>query len=378
MTAPDIALLKPRRGGGTPTATCLYGRMLRPFSIGLLACLCVGVTIPACGGSTTTIGADSGTTDSGADAPAIPNEGGTEGGTDGSVPGDPLTIVGAYAVSTVFLGETDRSGVATKDAWKQYGENLDGLVSTKASTDVCKRVAGADSAKQEDGLNGIDNAFGRTVLGFLLGLVPTPSKTATDAIAAGSRTMMFNLLPSPPRFGMLGAEALGSPPTFAPTEIRPAVASTVNGGPDSPLSVSTTPAVAGGVISSGEASGIFYVEVPISGANLRIPVHHARVKMTVAPGSTEANGTVAGVVPTEELVAEISRVAGRISTQLCGGSTLDTIKQTIRQASDIMADGSQDPNQDCSAISIGIGFVAKQVTANGIGAQLPPEPDPCK
>ena len=352
--------------------------MLRPLSLGITACICLGIAVPACGGSTASIGGDAGVADAGVDGPAIPGEGGP-GGPDGAVPGDPLATVGAFAVSAVFLGETDRSGVATRDAWKQYGENLDGLVSTKTSTDVCKRVSGADSAKQEDGVNGIDNAFGRTVLGFLLGLVPTPSKTATDAIAAGNRTMMFNLLSSPPRFGMLGAEAVGSKPTFLPTEVRPAVASTVNGGPDSPLSVSTTPSVAGGVISSGEASDIFWVEIPISGANLRIPVHHARVKMTVAPGSTDAtNGTVAGVVPTEELVSEISRVAGRISTQLCGGSTLDTIKQTIRQASDIMADGKQDPNQSCDAISIGIGFVAKQVTAQGIGAQPPPEPDPCR
>lgn len=351
--------------------------MLRPLSFGLAACLCsVGLAIPACGGSTSSIGAEGGTPDSGADGPGPSGEGGPP---DASLPGDPLTIAGAYAVSTVFLGETDRSGAPTKDAWKQYGENVDGLVSTKTSTDVCKRVAGADSAKQEDGLNGIDNAFGRTVLGFLLGLVPTPSKSANEAIAAGNRTMVFNLLTSPPRFGMLGAEALGNPATFAPTEVRAAVASTVNGGPDSPLSVSTTPSVAGGVISSGEASGIFYVELPLAGASWRIPVHHARVKMTVAPGSTEAtNGTIAGVVPTEELVTEIEKIAGRISTQLCGGSTLDTIKQTIRQASDIMADGTQDPSQACNAISIGIGFVAKQVTAKGIAAEPPVGPDPCR
>ena len=361
--------------------------MLRPLSLslslslGLAASVCVGLLVPACGGSTASIGADSGTADdAGTDGPGLTGEGGADGGVDSAVPGDPLTTVGAFAVSRVFLGETDRAGVPTKDAWKQYGENLDGLVTTKTSTDVCKRVAGADSAKQEDGLNGIDNAFGRTVLGFLLGLVPTPSKTATDAIAAGNRTILFNLLPGPPRFGMLGAEALGSPATFLPTEVRSAVASTVNGGPDSPLSVSSTPSVAsGGVISSGEASAVFWVEIPISGANLRIPVHHARVRMTVLPGSTEAtNGTIAGVVPTEELVTEIAKVAGRISTQLCGGSTLDTIKQTIRQASDILADGTQDPNKACDAISIGLGFVAKQVTAKGIGAQLPPAPDPCR
>ena len=237
MMAPAIADAETRGCSGVPTATCLDGAVLRPLAFGLAGCVCLGLAIAACGGNAATIGADGGATDSGADGPGAPGDGGTDGARDGSVPGDPLTTTGAYAVSTVFLGETDRSGVAIKDAWKQYGENIDGLVSTKTSTDVCKRVAGADSAKQEDGLNGIDNAFGRTVLGFLLGLVPTPSKSANDAIAAGNRTMMFNLLTSPPRFGLLGAEAIGAPATFAPTEVRAAVASTVNGGPDTPLAV---------------------------------------------------------------------------------------------------------------------------------------------
>ena len=34
----------------------------------------------------------------------------------------------AYAAQRMFLGDTNRSGVPTKDAWKEYGANLDGIV----------------------------------------------------------------------------------------------------------------------------------------------------------------------------------------------------------------------------------------------------------
>ena len=348
-------------------------------SLSLLVCLGLGVVINACSGSVATFGPDAG---------GVP-EGGVDGAIDGAAPeggpvlppqpGGPLTIFGAYAVSNVFLGETNRSGVPTKDAWKTYGENIDGLVTTRESTNVCKRVAGADSAKQEDGNDGIDNAFGRTVLGFILGLVPTPTKTANDQIAKGGRTMMLNLLASPPRFGLLSAEAISTPPTFLPTEVRAAVASTVSGSPNSPLSISSTPTMTtDGGVYSGVTSGTFHVQLGVGDGVWRIPVHLARVKMNVTTDGASANtGTIAGVIPTEELVAELEKVAGRISPQLCGGSTLDTIKQTIRQASDILADGTQDPNQSCNAISIGIGFTAKKVTASGVAAEPPATPDPC-
>jgi len=354
--------------------------MLKASSLCLLVSVGVGVVINACSGSAMTFGPDGGVVPVGGIDGALDGEASPEGGPFVTPqPGGPLTISGAYAVTAVFLGETNRSGAPTKDAWKQYGENIDGLVTAKDSKNVCRRVAAADSAKQEDGNSGIDNSFGRTVLGFILGLVPTPSKTANDEIKSGGRTMMFNLLASPPRFGLLSAEAITSPPTFLPTEVRPAVASTVSGGPNSPLSISSSPTMTSdGVVYSGVASGIFHLELGLGNGVWRVPIHLARVIMTVpADGSAANAGTIAGVVPTEELVDEITKVAGRISPQLCGGSTLNTIQQTIRQASDILADGTQDPNRDCDAISIGIGFEAKKVTAAGIAAEPPTTPDPC-
>ena len=167
------------------------------------------------------------------------------------------------------------------------------------------------------------------------------------------------------------------------SSVRAAVAATVNGAPDKALSVSTTPGMTDDdVILSGPASGTFYLEIPISfdlggpAALWRIPLRHARVTMTVVAGSY-ASGTISGIAATEELVAELEKVAGRIGTQLCGGSTLDTMRQTIRQASDILVDGTQDPTKDCNGVSFGIGFSAKQVTASGVAPAPAAGPDLC-
>ncbi len=320
----------------------------RSISFGFAACFALGIADGGCGG--TTVGAAA-SVDSGipvAEGGDVPERG--DAAPDAPAPpSEPLSVFGAYAARTVFLGETDRAGVPRRDAWKAYGENLDGIVSTKIPNGECKLVAGADSAKREDGNAGIDNSFGKTVLGFILSLVPTPTKTANDAIAKGGRTMILNRLPA-------------TPP-----------------GPESALSVSTTPAMNGRLVASGIAKGTFYYELPLAGSTWRIPIRHARVTMTVsADGLRAEGGILAGIIPTEELVVEIAKAAGRMSPQLCGGSTLDTIKQTIRQAADILVDGTQDPSKDCDAISIGIGFEATKVTATGVAPEPPPVPDPCQ
>ena len=88
-------------------------------------------------------------------------------------------------------------------------------------------------------------------------------------------------------------------------------------------------------------------------------------------------GTISGVVATEEMVDAFSKAIGTLSPTLCGGPTLESIKQTIRQASDILVDGTQDPNKECNAVSIGIGFEAVKVTLSGTAVDPPASPDPC-
>src|SRR4051812_12158703 len=48
-----------------------------------------------------------------------------------------------YALAKLYLGDTDRGGVASQTAWKTYGFDIDHKVTTKDSTDVCTLASGA-------------------------------------------------------------------------------------------------------------------------------------------------------------------------------------------------------------------------------------------
>jgi hypothetical protein len=84
------------------------------------------------------------------------------------------------------------------------------------------------------------------------------------------------------------------------------------------------------------------------------------------------------VLDTEKLINGLRKVAGRISTSLCGGSTFDGIAQQIRQTSDILADGTNKAGVPCNAISVGLGFTAKRIkNPSKVSPLGTPSPDPC-
>ncbi|HMY20953.1 MAG TPA: hypothetical protein PKA58_31735, partial [Polyangium sp.] len=96
------------------------------------------------------------------------------------------------AINELFLGDTDRDGTANPtNGWKNYGFDLDGFASTKASTGLCKPTAGASpAAVYQDGTNGIDNSFGKNILPTILGLASDLSTTANESIQNGEFTIM--------------------------------------------------------------------------------------------------------------------------------------------------------------------------------------------
>ncbi|MBK7586703.1 MAG: hypothetical protein IPI67_41765 [Myxococcales bacterium] len=64
-------------------------------------------------------------------------------------------------VRRVFMGETDRELTPDPDAWKNYGRDLDGLVSNGSEAKHCKTQPGPSAAAiRTDGPGGIDNAWG--------------------------------------------------------------------------------------------------------------------------------------------------------------------------------------------------------------------------
>jgi hypothetical protein len=108
-------------------------------------------------------------------------------------------------------------------------------------------------------------------------------------------------------------------------------------------------------------------------------IHHVVLAMELTPDHASAkNGTISGVIDTEEFIAELKKYAGAFSPDLCSGSTIEAIANQMRQASDIMTDGTAgNPAAECNAISIGLGFDAHLVKLGPIQAAPPPPPDPC-
>ena len=341
------------------------------LAVGVGACGIIAVTAPGCSGGDSGSSSSGGTAATGKTPPSSP-----AGATATTETGKKT-----FAVNQLFLGETNRSNAPTKDAWKDYGYNIDGLATTKESKDVCTRQGGADSAKQEDGNGGIDNAFGRTVLGFILGLVPTPSKTLNDSIQGGSFTILFEIagLTDDPkqtntglggRLLVGGAFGEGKKPTFATTDDWPYRAN--------PIVPINGAYINNGTFVNGSGGATVELALFIQGVQLSLTINRAAITFDHTAPNDITNGTISGVIGTEALVSGIEKVAGRISTQLCGGSTLDTIKQTIRQASDILQDGTNRAGANCDAISIGLGFTGKRIgDPKTVAVDAVPPPDPC-
>lgn len=117
-----------------------------------------------------------------------------------------------------------------------------------------------------------------------------------------------------------------------------------------------------------DATGAGTLRLTTSGGPMNVPVTSAKVVRT------GTSATISVIIPTEAFVTEMARVAGHISASLCSSSTLETIKQEIRQASDLPLTGAQSPAVACNAISLGATLTG---VVDGTAPVIDPGPDPC-
>jgi hypothetical protein len=368
------------------------------------AALIAAVLAWGCGGddgqssssaTTSTGGGDGG--QGGTTSTGVAGGGGTggQGGDGGAGGGPPIacdvtpTTGIVLAADRYLLGETNPDGTPNApNGWRQYGFNIDGLVSTAQSQDLCQPQNGAaPSTVYPDGDNGIDNAFGKHVLPLLLSLTLNASAEATEGIHDGKPTVLLHLadlLPGPDQNQIPAAVYLGSeapaPPVFDGTDCWPVdpvslldpmeiASSTVS----FPQSLLQNNAWASGAVSPGPLT----LRFNIAGYPLTLKIRHVRMTLDLAAGHDSAvNGQLGGVLDTEEFVEAIHKLVGAFDPILCEGSTLEGILQQMRQASDILQDGTQSTGVTCNAISIGIGFTMARVN---LGSIAPPTPDmnPC-
>jgi hypothetical protein len=104
---------------------------------------------------------------------------------------------------------------------------------------------------------------------------------------------------------------------------------------------------------------------------LKLTLYAARVTMTLSADRQSATGgIIGGVLNTEELVTEAEKLAYLLG--LCGSSTAATLETLVRQASDIMSDGTQDTTKVCDGISVGFGFDMAPAQIGSVGPPTPP------
>jgi hypothetical protein len=302
------------------------------------------------------------------------------GPTPGSSPD--LTL----AVHTFYLGDSNRNGVMSAVAWEGFGLNIDGKDTTAASTDVCTLYVGAARSTQVDGPGGIDNSFGENILPIILTVFgENYSQTINDDISTGqSGTMMFALGSVgagadyfPLSGAVFTADALSFPPTWSGSDVWPIDSSSVSSGSvTSPLSTFPQSYMNNRTWVSAPSSATDAVQVAFT-ADATIPVLRPQILMTVADDNSRAtNGTLAGVIDTQQFISILQSVAGQISTSLCSGTAFESIATQIEQASDILGDGTNEAGVPCNAISIGIGFDAIGAELGGVVTPAAP-PNPC-
>ncbi|MFO0619240.1 MAG: hypothetical protein U0414_42015 [Polyangiaceae bacterium] len=276
-------------------------------------------------------------------------------------------------------------GEGNSGEWKHVGFDLDGLASTGVSTDVCKPNAGAQPATPyPDGDQGIDNSFGKNVLPTVLSLYPTFVTDIDAGIQAGAFTNMMKLECLPPSGDATGiltklfvGTSLGASPKFDGTDAWPVAPEALSNpaNPSSTLLELPNATLSGDVFDTG-AGGTVVLRFPFgSGANttaLNLTLHaaHVRAKLS-ADRKSATGGVIGGVLNTEEFVAEVKKAGALL--QICGTNVFGNLLTQIRQSSDILTDGTQDPNKTCDGVSIGITFEAKPVELGPVGPPLGPQ-----
>ncbi|CAN5152084.1 hypothetical protein BH09MYX1_BH09MYX1_20920 [soil metagenome] len=289
------------------------------------------------------------------------------------------------AVQNFYAGDSTHDFTVTADAWKDYGDDVDGKTTTSSSNDVCQRASGAPSSSQTDGTAGIDNSFGAGFIPLVQSLTGNPdlSLTGTTAIGKGKASTSLFVIDGTgtgtAKTRFFSGLPLGKTPLFDGTDEWPVADESVTDGDlQKPISLFPASTLDGTTFDTGPnatgPSGSVLVQIEIS--TFRIPIRKMRVRGTVtADGVT--NGIISGVIRTDELIGEMKRVLGTVNTSFCQGSQLAAITQQIKQLQDIMDDGTQDSSKSCNAVSVGLGFDGKKIRLGAV-TPTPTTPNPCQ
>jgi hypothetical protein len=304
--------------------------------------------------------------------------GGSTGSSDGGGGGyscpDPTEGV-------VFALREVRFGTETPSGWKQVGMNIDGLESDGMSTDVCQPYeGGVASVVHPDGDDGIDNAFGKSLLPLINTVSPNFDDRVKQYLVEGrfnTMVKMYCLQPSGDQellSKVFGGTDLGSLPLYDGNDVWPVAPEILSDpmDPESTTLIFENSNIVDNHFDSGPNED-FILSIPaeIKGevGQLKLSLHAARVTMELAEDRKSATGVLAGVLNTEEVVEQAKRIA--YLADICEDESYEPSLMSIRRMSDIMDDGTQDPTATCNGISFGLEFEMAIVSLGDVG---PPGP----
>lgn len=281
------------------------------------------------------------------------------------------------SVKELYFGE------GNSGEWKQVGFNLDGKESTGTSKDVCTpNSGGSGQTAYPDGEKGIDNSFGKNLLPLILNLYPTWTTDINNGIKNGRFTALVKLLCLPPEGDvpqfttqLFAGTTLAMAPKFDGTDKWP-VEPGLLGDPMDPTSSTIlfpNSSIKGVTFDAG-TDGQFIISVPVrtmtDSTSMKLTLYGAHINMNMSADRKSATGgMIGGTLNTEEFVAEIKKVGFLL--QLCGNPLFENLVTQVRQASDILADGTQDPTKECDGISMGLGFEMSAAELGDVGPANP-------
>lgn len=356
---------------------------------GAASCAAGSESVPGTGGgattSSSTTGTGGGATTTTSSASGTGGSGTGGGPTNGCKAADEVVL----AIDRLYFGDTNWDDTQnTSTGWQLFGLNIDGKSSTGSSTDTCKPAGGgAASVTFPDGPNGLDNSFGKNVLPVFTANIPSLSAQANAALINGDFSILIRMigLDSGPTQGAIPAKVYGGayldlPPTFDGSDCWPVAPESLSNPADVESAKASYPSTSLNLnrwdsVSTGDLD----LTLQVLGFQGHAIIHQARIVMDLDPDHNGTQkGIISGVLDTEEFITAIKKLMASFDPQACqGGAFVQMIETSIRQASDIMKDGTQDPNATCNGISIGLGFKAARVQFGPIGDALPPQPDPC-
>jgi hypothetical protein len=277
-------------------------------------------------------------------------------------------------------------GDGNNGQWKSLGFNIDGQTWVQGDANHCQPNSGANPATVfPNGNGGIDNSFGHNLLPILVSLDPNLVTDANSDLSSGVFTTMLKMLCLPPTgdvSGMttklFGGTNLGATPKWDGTDVWPVDPGLLTNPADPSSSSIVFPdsSVTGTTFDTGK-NQTFVLRIPLHVNGqivwMKLTLYAAEATATLSADRRSATlGVLGGVVNTEDLVAEIEKVSYALG--FCSSSVYPTLLQTVRQASDIMADGTQDPTKTCNGISVGLGFQMQEVQLGNVGPAFPDEP----